>query len=215
MYHFNFSMKKFCNILFCFLFLAPVVSTVKAQDAEELPPTDPAIKMVRLPLHINGKDTFYLVTLREVPVYPPMVFKNKKEEKFYWKTVRDVKRTLPYAKLVSEEIYATNVHLASLSNNKDREAYMDQYEKALFKKYEPELRKMTFSQGKMLIKLIDRETERSSYDLIKIYRGSFSAFFWQGFAKIFGADLKVNYDTNKEEDRIVERVIIQVEAGML
>ena len=174
------------------------------------------VNMLRLPMQINGRDTFYLVTLREVPVYPPLVFKNKRQEKFYWKTVRDVKRTLPYAKIVSAEIVATNQHLFSLPNDKERKKYMEQYEKELFKKYEPELRQMTFSQGKMLIKLIDREADLTSYELIKNYRGKFSAFFWQGFARIFGANLKAEYDTTtNEEDQIIERIITLVEAGAL
>ena len=82
------------------------------------------------------------------------------------------------------------------------------------KKYEPDLRKMTFSQGKMLIKLINRETSYTSYDLIKMYRGSFAASFWQGIAKIFGADLKLDYD-GKDREKIIERVILLVEAGQL
>lgn len=210
-----FFMKKFYQILFSFISITIAIPFCSAQGQNSPIEEVEGVKMVRLPMQIQGKDTFYLVTLREVPVYPPLVFKNKKEEKFYWKTVRDVKRALPYAKIVSEEMFATNRHLASLPNDKERKAYMEEFEKQLFKKYEPELKKMTFSQGKMLIKLIDRETERTSFDLIRIYRGGFSAFFWQGFAKIFGADLKVKYDTTRDEDRIIERVITLVEAGML
>ena len=80
---------------------------------------------------------------------------------------------------------------------------------------EADLRRMTFSQGKMLIKLVDRECDATSYDLIRVYRGKFSAFFWQGFAKIFGADLKAEYDTSDYETRVIERIITLVEAGML
>ena len=81
--------------------------------------------------------------------------------------------------------------------------------------YKPIFRKMTLSQGKMMIRLVDRQCEKTSYALVKQFRGGFRAAFWQGFAKMLGADLKVSYDPNDENDRIVERVIILVEAGQL
>ncbi len=163
---------------------------------------------------VNG-DTVLMATIREINVFAPMQFRNKREERFYWRTVRDVKRTLPYARKVAAEVMEANRQLLSLPDDEARKAYMNRFEKELFRKYEGDLRKMTFSQGKMLIKLIDRECDSTSYELIRIYRGKFSAFFWQGFAKIFGADLKTEYDTSKYEDRVIERIIVLVEAGML
>jgi len=128
--------------------------------------------------------------------------------------VRDVKRTLPYAKIVAKELSETNKLLMQMPNDKERKKYLAQFEKDIYKKYEPELRKLTLSQGKLLIKLIDRECNNTSYDLIKMYRGSIRAFFYQGFARIFGANLKSKYDAYKE-DKILERVIILVEAGQI
>ena len=93
---------------------------------------------------------------------------------------------------------------------------MKKYEKALLKQYEPTMRKFTLSQGKMMIKLIDRETNKTSYELIKEIRGGFVAFWWQAFAKMVGADLKEDFNlSTKEKDRIIERVITLYEAGML
>ena len=192
-----------------FLFLISSFTAVYAQE-EDIPEGG-----VRLRVEIIGNDTIFVSSIRELTVFPPMVFKNRQEERFYWRTVRDVKRTLPYAKLVASEVIATNQHLLTLPNDNARQKYMEEFEKELFKKYEGELKKMTLSQGKMLIKLIERECDKTAHDLIRIYRGRISAGFWQGFARIFGANLKSTFNTNTEEDRLIERVITMVEAGML
>lgn len=161
-----------------------------------------------------NQDTLYQTSLAPVYCFPPLKFKNKAQEKFYWKTVRDVKKTWPYARIVSNTLNKANEDLKKLPSESDRKKYLKNLEIEVKERYEPDLRKMTFSQGKMLIRLIDRETNMTSYDLIKMYRGSLSAFFWQGLAKIFGADLKQEYDGG-DKDKIVERVIILVQAGQL
>lgn len=166
-------------------------------------------------VQITNGDTLYLAFLRDVYVYPPMKFKNKKQEKFYWKTVRDVKKTLPYAKMIMREMEQTDEQLAQMTRRQQRK-YWKVYEKQLFRKYEKDFRDMTVSQGQMLMLLIDRECDKTSYDVIKMYKGQFVANFWQGIAKICGTDLKADYDLSKnEKDRIVERVITLVEAGQL
>ena len=163
----------------------------------------------------NG-DTLPNLLLPQVYVYPVLVFKDKKQEKFYWKTVRDVKKTLPYAKLVSKMLKEIDKDLAALPNDRERKKYMEAKEEELLATYMPILKRFTLSQGKMMIRLVDRECNKTSYQLIKQFRGGFRAVFWQGFAKMLGANLKVSYDANTdEEDRIVERVINLVEAGQL
>ena len=165
-------------------------------------------------LQINQNDTFYLARMQDVWVYPKMVFKNKKQERFYWKTVRDVKKTLPFAKELTKEMQVADHQLALLPDEKARRKWWKQHEKYLFQKYENDFRRMTASQGQMLMKLMDRESDRTSYDIIKHYRGKASANFWQFVAKLFKNDLKEEYDAN-DKDRIVERVINLVEAGQL
>jgi hypothetical protein len=165
-------------------------------------------------LQISNTDTFYLARMADVYVYPPMVFKNKQQERFYWKTVRDVKKTLPFAKELAIEMQVADQQLALLADDKARRKWWRQYEKYLFRKYEDDLRHMTASQGQMLMKLMDRESDRTSYDIIKHYRGKASANFWQFVAKLFKNDLKEEYDAS-DKDRIVERVINLVEAGQL
>lgn len=165
-------------------------------------------------LQVNSNDTFYLARMQDVWVYPQMVFTSKKQERFYWRTVRDVKKTLPFAKELAIEMRVADHQLALLPDDKARRKWWKQHEKYLFKKYENDFRHMTASQGQMLMKLMDRESDKTSYDIIKHYRGKASANFWQFVAKLFKNDLKEEYDAS-DKDRIVERVINLVEAGQL
>lgn len=165
-------------------------------------------------IRVQDGDTMYLAWLHEVWVYPPMKFKNKKQEKFYWRTVRDVKKTLPYAKMITKDMAYADEELAKLPDNKSRKKWWHKFERQLYKKYEKDFRGMYASQGMMLMKLMDRETDRTSYELIKQYKGKASANFWQFVAKLFKNDLKEEYDAT-DKDRITERVINLVEAGQL
>ena len=167
-----------------------------------------------LAIQVIGQDTIYLAYLREVYVYPPLVFKSKKQERFYWKTVRDVKKTLPYAKMITKDMAYADAELAKLTTDKERRQWWRRYERYLFRKYEKDFRGMYASQGRMLMKLMDRESDRTSYELIKQYRGKAAADFWQFVAKLFKNDLKEGYD-GADKDRIIERVITLVEAGQL
>ena len=161
-------------------------------------------------------DTIGSIYLPEVPIYPPIKFKNKKTEKFYWKTVRDVKKVYPYMKFIGTEYKRINAICDTISDAKVKKKYMKMYEKQLLDEYKPVMKTFTLSQGKMLIKLIDRELEATSYELIKQFRGGFVAWWWQLFAKMLGADLKDDFDASeKEKDRIIERVITLYEAGVL
>ena len=169
--------------------------------------------MARLPALLEDGDTISHFMLPAIYVFPTLNFTNKKQEQFYWKTVRDVKRTLPYAKAIGATLHELNEEMKNMSD-KERKAYMKSNENNLIKKYEPELKKLTLNQGKLLIRLVDRECDKTSYQLIKEYRGGVRAFFWQGFARIFGANLKSTYEKD-DKDQIVERVIILVEAGQL
>lgn len=165
-------------------------------------------------IRIQDGDTIYLAWLHDVWVYPPMKFKSKKQEKFYWRTVRDVKKCLPYAKMITKDMAYADVELAKLPDDKSRKKWWRGFERQLFKKYEKDFRGMYASQGMMLMLLMDRETDRTSYELIKQYKGKASANFWQFVAKLFKNDLKEEYDAN-DKDRITERVINLVEAGQL
>lgn len=190
--------------------LSAVYSDTYAQSKNEYIPPGGA----RLMIQINGNDTVLLAYLHDIWVFPRKNFKNKAQEEFFWRTVRDVKKTLPYAKLVASELSQINYKMADMPNDKTRKKYLNQVEKEVFKKYEPDFRKMTTSQGRLLLKLVDRECDKSSFELIKAYKGSISAFFWQGIALVFGSNLKTGYDAS-DKDKMTERVILLVEAGQL
>ena len=164
-------------------------------------------------VQVIGEDTIYLGFLPEINIFAPLKFKNKRQEQFYWRTVRDVKKCLPYAKRIAKDIQYADAELARL-DPKERKKWWRNYEKQLFRTYEDDFRHMTASQGRMLMKLLDRETSQTSYELIVMYKGKFTANFWQLVAKIFKNDLKEEYDAS-DKDKIIERVIILVEQGTL
>jgi hypothetical protein len=162
---------------------------------------------------ING-DTIPVAVLGSVYSFPKENFTSASEERYYWKLVRDVKIVYPLSRIVYFTLLETMDYIETLPDPKDRERHLRRMEKDLVKEYEPVLRKMTYTQGKILLKLINRECSSSPYELIKAYRGSFSASFWQGVASIFHADLKSGYDP-ATKDYTLERIVIKIEQGQL
>lgn len=161
-------------------------------------------------------DTMMVIHLRDLTVYPPMKFKNKKQEEYYWRTVRDVKLTLPYAKLIGETLIETYEYIETFETQKEREDYLKAMEKSLFEQYKPILRRFSKRQAKVLIKLIQRETHQSSYDIVKAFLGTFRAAFWQSFGKLFGVSLKSSYNPAKDgNDATLDRIARCVEQGTL
>jgi len=163
---------------------------------------------------VEQGDTIPMAYLTSIFVFPKEVFKSAREERYYWKLVRDVKLTYPLSKIVYSTLLETMDYVKTLPDEKSREKHLHQMENDLKKDYGPVLRKMTYSQGKILIKLIYRECNTSPYDLIKAYRGGLTAGIWQGVAKIFSTDLKTGYDPN-DKDYMLERVVLKVEQGQL
>ena len=159
-------------------------------------------------------DTLPVLVIQDIYVYPPQAFKNAAEEEKYKKLIRDVKRTLPYAKLIYATLIETYEYMQTLPTEKDRQDHMKRMEKDLYAEYFPVLKKMSLSQGKLLIKLINRQCNQSSYDILKAFLGSFRAGFWNFFAGIFGASLKTDWDP-QGKDAAIERIIILVEEGVL
>lgn len=161
-------------------------------------------------------DTVPVINLRGITVFKKWNFKNKKEEDFYWRTVRDVKLTLPYAKLIAETLIETYEYIETFPTQKEREQYLKEMEKSLFEQYKPVLKRFSKRQAKVLIKLVQRETHQTSYDIVKAFLGSFRATFWQGFGKLFGVSLKSEFQPGKDrEDAMLERVVCAVEEGTI
>lgn len=164
---------------------------------------------------IETGDTVITINIQQIVCMPEYKFKNRRDEKFYWKTVRDVKKTLPYAKMVRAAIIETYEYIQTIPEDQ-REAHLKQMEKDIFREYRPVLKEFTYSQAKMLILLIDRECNQTSFNILKSFLGGFRARFWQMFGGMFGLSLKKDYEPEKRErDRIIERVCILVESGML
>ena len=173
------------------------------------------ISKQRIPDFTTGKnDTLKVMTLNDIYVYPPQAFKNPADEERYWKLIRDVKKTLPYAKLVYATLIETYEYIMTLPTEQEREEHLKRMEKDLYAEYMPVLKKMTLSQGKLLIKLIDRECNQSSYNIVKAFLGPFRAGFCNLFAGIFGASLKTTWDPDGK-DAAAERIVEFVEMGVL
>ena len=194
------------RILFLTFFLSLMAVRL---DAQELTTT---VNGFLVPAIIQKGDTIPLMQLPTVYVYKPLVFKNKREQRAYNRLVHNVKKTLPIAKEVNRAIIETYEFLQTLPDDKAREKHLRMVEKGVKEQYTPRLKKLTFSQGKLLIKLIDRESNSSSYELVKAFLGPFKAGFYQAFAAIFGASLKKEYHP-EDEDALIERIVLQVESG--
>ena len=158
---------------------------------------------------VENGDTIPIITLRPLQVSNSRSFADRWAQARYDRLYRNVKIVYPYAKAAGKTISMVDANLQKMTNPRQKEIYLKQTEAGLMKEFEDDLRKMTFSQGKILIKLIDRETRYTSYELVKHYRGGMSAFFWQGVARVFGADLKTDYD--HQEDRDIELIIQSLE----
>lgn len=167
-----------------------------------------------VPVCVYKGDTIPSLQIRNIYIYPEWKFKNNRERVRYNRLVRDVKKTLPIAKLVKQTIIETYELLQTLPDEQEKEKHLKAVEKGLKKQYMPMMRKMTFSQGKLLIKLIDRECDESAYGIIKAFMGPFKAGFYQAFAAMFGTSLKKEYDP-EGIDEMTERIIILVENGQL
>lgn len=161
-------------------------------------------------LVING-DTLPLVNLPETGVQAQRKFNSKRERKRYRRLERHVRKVYPYAHLAGERLKEYEDELASITNKKARRKRMKQAEKEIRSEFEGDLKKLTFTQGRVLLKLIDRETGDVSYELVKELRGGFTAWFFQGIAKMFKFDLKANYDPTKGEDRDIEYIVQMIE----
>lgn len=156
-------------------------------------------------------DTMPVINIETVTIRH---FQNKRKQIKYDKLMRNVKKAYPYAVAARDELNNMNAHLVGVTDPQQREAYIKAYEKQMFRRYEKELRALTISQGRILLKLVDREINNTAFNLIQEYRGDFSAYFWQGVARIFGDNLKSEYDPD-EEDMYIEEIVQLIEAGLI
>jgi len=164
--------------------------------------------------HIVNGDTIPYIELAPVVFYAPRIFKNRADENRYRRLVYHVKRVYPYAKLAGIKYQEYSELLLTLPTEAQRKKAMRQAENELRAQFEDELKRLTFTQGLILIKLVDRETSHTSYDVVREFRGVVSAVFWQGLGRLFGFNLRTSYDP-QGEDRLIEEIVQLIEAGLL
>ncbi len=160
---------------------------------------------------VNG-DTIPSIRCQDIWVYAEYTYKNKKQYDAWSRTKYNVKKVYPYAILASAKLREYNRILEKMPTEASRKAYMKTVEKELKAEFEEPLKDLSMTQGKILLKLIDRETGNTSYELVKDLRGGFQAFMWQSVARLFGSNMKSEYDP-KGEDIMIERAIKLIEAG--
>jgi len=163
---------------------------------------------------IRQQDTLPLVELPELNVYERKDFEYLYLKRRYRRMIRNVKKAYPYAQVAGDRLRDLDRQLISIKSEKERKRYIDQAEKEIMNEFEKEVRRLTITQGIILVKLIDRETGRTSYEVIKDLKGRLTAFFWQGIARLFGNNLKAEYDP-EEQDRILEHIVQGIEAGLI
>lgn len=181
-------------------------------DADKAGVLEPMVKVGKV--LDEGGDSIQYVEMGNVYVYPEPVFKNAKQRAVYNRLVANVKKVLPIAKEVNRIIIETYEYLQTLPDKKARDAHMKLVEKSIRKEYTPRMKKLSYQQGKLLIKLVYRECNSSSYQLIQAFLGPIRAGFYQAFASLFGASLTKKYDPNGI-DRLTERVVLMVESGQI
>jgi len=199
-------MYKFVNT---FSFVLLVASHCIGQKSVSVKPSEKKILLAAVPF--NG-ETLPTVTLMDFPVVAQRGFKNEKDRQAYLRLQRDVRKAYPYAILASVKLKEYDAALADLSKRKQT-LYLRKTEKELKDQFEEDLKNLTTDQGKILIRLINRETGKTTYKVIKDYRGTFSAVMWQSLGFLWGNNLKWKYDPTQGEDQLIEEIIQQIQNG--
>lgn len=201
-------MKKLSALLVLFSF---ALSAVMAQEENGAAVLTPSVKVGKV--LVDG-DSIQYMEMSNVFVYPELSFKDKRQQKAYMRLVQNVKKVLPIAKEARQMLIETAEYINTLPTQKERDEHLKKVEAAIVREYKPRMKKLTFSQGKLLIKLIDRECHSTAFEAIQAFIGPVRSGMWQAFAWMFGASLKKGYDP-EGVDRLTERVVLQVEAGQL
>lgn len=184
--------------------------SVTAQDDLGDPTFVPTVKVGKT--LVDG-DSIQYMEMSNVYVYPELTFKNKRQQQSYMRLVKNVKKVLPIAKQVRQIIIETAEFTETLPPE-ERKEHLKRVEQSIVKEYKPQMKKLTYSQGKLLIKLVDRECHSTAYEAMQAFIGPIRSGMWQAFAWMFGASLKKGYDA-EGTDRLTERVVLMVEAGQI
>ncbi len=201
-------------LLFTACLTAAAQDDVTSDDSEVGSDSPAFVPMVKVGKALVDNDSIQYVELNTLYVYPKLTFKNERQRQAYNRLVANIKKVLPIAKEVNSIIVETYEYLQTLPDKKSKDEHMKRVEKGIRKEYTPRMKKLTYSQGKLLIKLVYRECNSSSYQLIQAFLGPIRAGFYQAFASLFGASLTKKYDP-EGVDKYTERIVRQVEAGQI
>jgi hypothetical protein len=166
------------------------------------------------PAIVVDGDTIPVLYYDDVTISGTRIAYNSTESRDWQRLVRNVKKAYPYAKIAGQKFNEYNNQIALLKTENERKELMKKAEDDIQAQFGEELKDLTFSQGKILIKLIDRQTRNTSFDIVKDYRGKFRAFFYQSFARLFGYNLKEHYDP-LGQDADIERIVLMIENGTI
>ena len=214
-------MRQFIRLLFLFVLAVSALTATAQNDSipTDLPKADKG-EAPAMPISIEvGKalykgDSIPAVIFQGIYKYPPLDFANEKDRQNYSRLVQNVKLLLPLAKMVRTTIVETYDYLQTLPTKKERQEHINAVEADLKKEYTPLVNRLSRSQGRLLVKLIDRETNQTGYQIAKAFVGSFKANLYQGISFFFGLNLNKHYDP-EGDDRFTERVVRMVESGQL
>ena len=198
--------------IWMFLLCLCAFSTVVAADGDR--ESDSEASGITVSGYVAGGDTILVMELEPVDIVAPRVFESRREARRYNRTVRNVKAAYPYARLAGQMFREFSEQYETLESDRDRRRFTSAVEEEVRDRFEDDLKKLTFSQGLILIKLIDRETQHTSYELLRDFRGAFSAVFWQSLGRLFGFNLKTAYDPDGE-DEMIEEIVQLIERGLI
>jgi hypothetical protein len=194
------------------LLMCAITMMAQEEDVTDAGPTFvPTVKVSKV--MVDG-DSIPYMEMSNVYVYPQITFSSKRQQTSYMRLVKNVKATLPIAKQARQMLIETAEYLETLPTKEAKDEHIKRVEKNILKEYKPKMKKLTYSQGKLLIKLVNRECKSTSYEAIQAFMGPLRAGFWQAFAWAFGASLKKEYDPDGT-DRLTERIVLMVESGQL
>lgn len=195
------------------LLILLALTVLPATAQEDSPTFVPTLRVGKVML--DG-DSVQYVELNRVYVYPPKLFKTAKQRRQWDRSVYNVKRVLPLAKEIRRAMMETYEYLQTLPTKRERDEHLRRVERGIKEQYTPRMKKLTLTQGKLLIKLVYRECHSSTFDLVNAFLGPLKAGFYQVFAWTFGASLRKTYDPEHDaQDAETERIARLVEAGQL
>lgn len=211
------NMKLTLKKIILFAVLLLIFSGLKAQvilRGDDLKDTARLKRAQVVAAIIQPPDTVLIVRHKPIVIMPPFVFTSKRQQDKYNKLVYNVRKVWPYAQIIKRVYRQLEDSLKKLPDEEQKKAFIKGQEKILRAQFEDQLIRLTITQGRILIKLVDRETGSTTYEVLKELKGSFNAFLFQGIARLFGSNLKSEYDA-LDEDRMIEDIIVKIENGML